>query len=109
MSRKGASSHFKNIIVPERAFPYVRPADLRADLEKIKTEGLAISRGDYVPDAVGIAAPVFNADGEVCASIGIISPEMRIPSDEHFQNLQDNVKRYAAELSYDLGYMPRKK
>ena len=98
--------YFKNIIVPERAFPYVRPVDLRADLEKIKMEGLAISRGDYVTDAIGIAAPVFNADGDICASIGIIAPELRIPNDEHFQNLQAQVKRYAAELSTDLGYMP---
>lgn len=98
--------YFQNIIIPERAFPYVRPADLRADLEKIKSEGIAISRGDYVTDAIGIAAPVFNADGEVCASIGIIAPELRIPNNEYFEHMQAQVKHYAAELSSDLGYTP---
>lgn len=98
--------YFKNIILEGRAFPYVRPADLQLELEKIRADGLAISRGDYVTDAIGIGAPVFNADGEVCASIGIIAPELRIQAQEHIQNLQTQVKRYAAELSSDLGYLP---
>lgn len=98
--------YFKNIIMQDRAFPYVRPADLSAELEKIKTEGVATSRGDYVADAIGIGAPVFNADGIVCASIGIITPELRITNAEYLQNLQALVKRYASELSSDLGYLP---
>ena len=99
--------YFKNIIMQDRAFPYVRPSDLSVELEKIKAEGIAISRGDYVSDAIGIGAPVFNADGVVSASIGIIAPKLRIINDEHLHNLQEHVKRYAAELSCDLGYMPR--
>ena len=98
--------YFKNIIMQDRAFPYVRPTDLSAELEKIRSEGVATSRGDYVADAIGIGAPVFNADGIVCASIGIITPELRITNDEHLQNLQGLVKSYAAELSSDLGYLP---
>ena len=90
----------------DRAFPYVRPAELSVELDKIRTEGIAISRGDYVADAIGLGAPVFNADGVVCASIGIITPKMRITNDEHLINLQNLVKHYAAELSSDLGYMP---
>ena len=99
--------YMKNIIMQDRAFPYVRPSDLQSDLDRIRTEGFAISHGDYVADAIGIAAPVFNADGDVCASIGIIVPKMRITNDERFETLQAHVKRYAAELSSDLGYMPR--
>ncbi|MBQ7797402.1 MAG: IclR family transcriptional regulator [Lachnospiraceae bacterium] len=99
--------YFQNIIMQDKAFPYVRPADLRAELDKIKAEGIAISRGDYVTDAIGIGAPVFNADGDICASIGIIAPELRITTPEYLANLQAQVKRYAVELSYDLGYMPR--
>lgn len=98
--------YFKNIILEGRAFPHVRPADLQLELEKIRADGLAISRGDYVTDAIGIGAPVFNADGEICASIGIIAPELRIQTQEHIQNLQAQVKRFAAELSSDLGYLP---
>lgn len=98
--------YFKNIILQDRAFPHVRPADLRTELEKIRVDGLAISRGDYVTDAIGIGAPVFNSDGEVCASIGIIAPELRIQTQEHIESLQAQVKRYAAELSADLGYLP---
>ena len=63
--------------------------------------------GNITADAIGIGAPVFNADGVVSASIGIIAPKLRIINDEHLHNLQEHVKRYAAELSCDLGYMPR--
>lgn len=98
--------YFKNIIMQDRAFPHVRPADLRAELDKIRYEGYAISRGDYVSDAIGIGAPVYNAEGELACSIGIIAPEIRIENDEHLKVQLDLVKHYAAELSSDLGYTP---
>ena len=92
----------------DRAFPYVRPADLQTDLERIRTEGFAISRGDYVADAIGIGAPVFNAEGELACSIGIISPQIRIADEAALESLCSYVKSHAAELSADLGYLPRK-
>lgn len=98
--------YFKNIILHDRAFPHVRPADLKAELDKIRSEGYAISRGDYVADAIGIGAPVFNADGELACSIGVIAPEIRITGPEYLENQLAYVKQFAAELSSDLGYIP---
>lgn len=98
--------YLKNIVMQDRAFPYVRPADLRSELDKIRLEGYAVSRGDYVADAVGIGAPVFNAEGELSCSIGIIAPEIRIANDEYLHMLSGFVKASAAELSSDLGYLP---
>ncbi len=99
--------YMKNIIMQDRAFPYVRPADLHAELDKIRMDGYAISRGDYVADAVGIGAPVFNAEGELACSIGIIAPEIRLSNENSLDTLSAYVKSYAAELSSDLGYLPR--
>ena len=98
--------YFNNIIIQDRAFPHVRPADLRAELEKIRRDGYAITRGDYVNDAVGIGAPVFNSEGELAASIGIIAPLVRVDNDEYLNGLLDQVRLYAVELSSDLGYVP---
>ena len=98
--------YMDNIVMQDRAFPYVRPADLRAELEKIRTDGYAISRGDYVTDAIGIGAPVFNAEGELACSIGIITPEIRLTDENSLDILSTYVKSFAAELSSDLGYVP---
>lgn len=98
--------YFKNIIMQDRAYPHVRPSDLKAELDKIRNDGHAISRGDYVADAIGIGAPVFNAEGELACSIGIIAPEIRITSNDYLQELLGHVKHFAAELSSDLGYLP---
>ncbi len=98
--------YMKNIIMQDRAFPYVRPADLRAELDKIRLDGYAISRGDYVAGSIGIGAPVYNSEGELACSIGIITPELRISDDEYLKTLCGHVKAFAAELSSDLGYLP---
>ena len=82
------------------------PAQLQQALEKIRTDGYAISRGDYVADAIGIGAPVFNAEGELACSIGIITPEIRLSDENSLDTLSGYVKSFAGELSADLGYLP---
>lgn len=99
--------YFKNVIVHDQAFPHVRPEDLRAELTRIRQSGYAITHGEYVTDAVGIGAPVFNSEGELAGSIGIIAPQIRIESEEHLNHLRQLVQEYAGELSSDLGYVPR--
>ena len=80
------------------------PDDLREELKKIRQDGYAITRGEYVNDAVGIGAPVFNSEGELAGSIGIIAPEIRIDSPELLETQRDLVQFYASALSSDLGY-----
>ena len=70
----------------------------------IRQDGYAITRGEYVNDAVGIGAPVFNSEGELAGSIGIIAPEIRIDSPELLETQRDLVQFYASALSSDLGY-----
>lgn len=98
--------YFKNIIVHDRAFPHVHPDDLRAELDKIRRDGYAITYGDYVTDAVGIGAPVFNSEGELAASIGIVAPTIRVDNENTLKNQLEQVQKFAKELSSDLGYTP---
>lgn len=47
---------------------------LRQRLQTIRREGFAVSIGETVPGAAGIAAPIFNADGSVTAGLLIAAP-----------------------------------
>jgi DNA-binding IclR family transcriptional regulator len=49
-------------------------AELRKELEKIRKTGLAISIGEAVPGAAGLAAPVFDTDGRPAAALLIGAP-----------------------------------
>lgn len=98
--------YFKNIIVHDHAFPQVHPDVLRAELTKIRQCGYAITQGDYVNDAIGIGAPVFNSEGELACSIGIIAPNIRIENDEQLNRQLETVLHFAGELSADLGFVP---
>ena len=50
------------------------PDALRERLAAIRREGFAISLGETVPGAAGVAAPIFNADGSVAAGLLIGAP-----------------------------------
>jgi IclR family acetate operon transcriptional repressor len=50
------------------------PRQLRERLATIRREGFAISLGETVPGAAGLAAPIFNADGSVTAGLLIGVP-----------------------------------
>ena len=100
--------YFKTIIVNDQAFPHVRPEDLKAELKKIRRDGYATTHGEYVNDAIGIGAPIFNSDGELAGSIGIIAPEIRIETDDYLITLRELVRRHAAGLSADMGYEARR-
>lgn len=54
---------------------------LRERLEAIRRDGLAISLGETVPGAAGLAAPIFNADGSVTAGLLIGAPIDRFEQD----------------------------
>lgn len=50
-----------------------RAAGLEADLERIRRRGYAVSRGERIPGAASVAAPVFDHRGEVVGSISAAS------------------------------------
>ena len=86
------------------AFPKTDPAELAEELRTIREKGIAVSHGEYVPDAVGIGAPIYGIDGRISASVGIIAPYSRIEDDTHLLHLQEQVRHSAAELSYYMGH-----
>lgn len=71
-------------------------------VEKIRREKVAVSIGEYIPDAVGVGAPVFDQNGNIIAAIGIIAPKSRA-SKEEVERFKTEVKKYSEELSVLLG------
>jgi DNA-binding IclR family transcriptional regulator len=75
---------------------------LRAELEKIQSQGYAITRGERTPGAVGIAAPIFDAAHHVIGALRVTVPEYR--SDPQLeQRVAARVREGADHLSRLMG------
>jgi DNA-binding IclR family transcriptional regulator len=75
---------------------------LRASLEEIRRTGVSINIGEFVPDASGIAGPIFDRDGRVVAACVIGGPTTRIRA--RVRRLASEVKTAARTISHLLGY-----
>ncbi|MFF6786637.1 IclR family transcriptional regulator C-terminal domain-containing protein, partial [Streptomyces sp. NPDC012510] len=53
------------------------PDELRAELDRIRTDGYAVNRNQYRPGVCAIAAPVLDEDGSPLAAIAVSMPESR--------------------------------
>jgi IclR family transcriptional regulator, KDG regulon repressor len=73
------------------------------ELQRIRQRGYAINRGEWEAEIGAVAAPVFDADGHVVASIGVIMPLNRFPVSKVAQ-LGTWTSATAAEVSRQLGY-----
>jgi len=74
---------------------------LRAELDRIRAEGVGYNRGERVRDANGVAAAVFGADGQTVAGLLIAGPARRMES--HLKHNEAAVRRAAAALTRALG------
>lgn len=99
--------YIKTVINGPHPFPKTSRHALMETLAQIKAEGVAVSYGDYISNAVGIGSPVFGADGKIIASIGIIAPESSVPNKAKLEELKRAVKSAAFELSRMMGHSER--
>ncbi len=75
---------------------------LEAELQRIRERGYAITSGQRTPGAVGLAAPVFNSNGEVVGDICLTIPESRFdPSIE--ARIAQLLKACANEVTKAIG------
>lgn len=75
---------------------------LDRELAIVRERGYAVSHGQKIAGAVGIAAPVFQANGKVVGSLGVTAPEARITRKDEVR-IGDLVQRTADKLSVALG------
>ena len=57
------------------------PDELRAELDRIRTDGYAINRNQYRPGVCAVAAAVLDEDGTPLAAVAVSMPEARYDSE----------------------------
>lgn len=77
--------------------------DLEKEVEKILANGYASSCGEWVADASGVAAPIFDYSGDIVAALTISGPTQRF-DDEKVRQYSIEVTQVAAQISKELGY-----
>lgn len=74
------------------------PAALQTRLAQIRADGYAVSHGEVDPDAIGIAAPIFQSSGAVLAAVSIVAIRARL-SDAAVEEMLRAVILTAADLT----------
>lgn len=77
------------------------PARLRAELDQVRTSGVAIAVDELEPGLAAIAVPVRGAHGDVIAALSITGPALRMPPQRIAElqlSLIDEARRLAARL-----------
>jgi len=76
---------------------------LLSELETIRQQGYSASRGEWLLDASGVAAPVFDQAGSVTAAVTISGPSQRFTS-EKIEEYGKMVIRVARQISDEMGF-----
>ena len=85
----------------------VDPIALRKELSQIREQGYSISNGEWILDASGIAAPIFDRDGVITAALTISGPTQRF-TEEIIPEYIECIRRAAADISAGLGFLANK-
>jgi DNA-binding IclR family transcriptional regulator len=84
----------------------VQPEELKRELAAIRANGYALSHGEWILDASGIAAPIFDRDGRIYAALTISGPTQRF-TDDVVPGYAAQVTRVASVISNHLGFRTR--
>lgn len=75
---------------------------LLAGLKEVKARGVSLVDGGTVSGALSVAAPIFGADGRVCAAVSVGGPSDRLSG--RIKEVERAVRFAAQEISTLLGY-----
>lgn len=64
-------------LLPLTTRSITEPYRLEAELENVRRQGYAFTRGQRIAGAIGIAAPIFSSSGKVLGDICVTIPEQR--------------------------------
>ncbi|MDQ0184503.1 IclR family transcriptional regulator [Cytobacillus kochii] len=76
---------------------------LREELNQINQRGFCVTKGERVPGSFAIAAPIFDQNKEMVASLTIAGPIQRL-TPEHEEELIAKINEGARQISNNLGY-----
>jgi DNA-binding IclR family transcriptional regulator len=94
----------ENEASPASGAPLPPRGELLAELAATRARGYVLTQGHKIGGAVGLGAPIFNADGSVLGSLCITIPKVRFtPSSE--QALAALLLKHVAALNTTLGHV----
>jgi IclR family acetate operon transcriptional repressor len=67
-------------LAPETANTITSPDQLRTELSAVREQGFAVSHGERIDGAVGVSAPVYDANGRILAALSVLGPAIRLAS-----------------------------
>jgi DNA-binding IclR family transcriptional regulator len=70
---------------------------LERHLEQIRRRGYAITRGQRIPGAVGVAAPIIGPEGSVLGAVAITIPEQRF-----VKGLEAQIVKLVVHAAHDI-------
>ena len=79
-------------------------ADLLAECERVRAEGLAHDNEEYRPGVRCLAAPVRDFSGAVVAAVGVSGPASRM-GPERCEAVGAVLKQVSNELSHKIGFL----
>lgn len=97
-----------DLLLKTRGLPRITPNTItnerqfRAVLQKARTTGFSVTRSETYAASAAIGAPVFNANGQAIAVLGLICPEHLLTREEE-ERLIAPLQRAARELSFRMG------
>ena len=97
-----------DLLLKTRGLPRITPNTItnerqfRAALQKARASGISVTRSETYAASAAIGAPVFNANGQAIAVLGLICPEHLLSREEE-ERLIAPLQRAARELSFKMG------
>jgi IclR family transcriptional regulator, KDG regulon repressor len=76
---------------------------LLKEVKKTRDRGYSVSNGEWLLEASGVAAPIFNQSREIAAAISISGPTQRF-TPENIRVYSEKLLQAASEISTYLGY-----
>jgi DNA-binding IclR family transcriptional regulator len=80
--------------------------ELRPVLDRIRADGYRLTQRDVQPHTGSVAAPVFNREGAVVASISFISRYSYFDDDSNLHRAVDTLNEAAHSVSIAIGWKP---
>jgi IclR family transcriptional regulator, KDG regulon repressor len=78
-------------------------AILLEELDHIRQQGYAVSYGEWILEASGVAAPIFDSTGQVIAALTISGPTQRF-SEATVNRYAAEIQHVAAQISREMGF-----
>ena len=91
-------------LVRKTANTITDPDVLKRHLEIVKKEGVAFDNEENEAGVRCVAATIFDMKGAVAASVSISGPAIRVSEDDIRNQLQNEIRKTAMEISKALGY-----